>query len=142
MPDDYKTEFKIERVLKALQQKRKKRSKKRKLPPQFVEYATYKKEQEWKDKQQDQKIKNLESDRGLRTIFSVSAFCYTWVWTGAMFVILFFQGFDFKDFELDTKLLMVLVGSSMFNVISLSINTVRGIFGRKSQNQDQSLYIE
>ena len=82
-------------------------------------------------KYRDEEIKNLKSDRGLRTVFSISAFCYTWVWTSAMFVILFFQGFDFKDFELDTKLLMVLVGSSMFNVISLSITTVRGIFGRK-----------
>ena len=90
-------------------------------------YAQFQKESEYRQEE----IENLRSDRGLRKTFSTNTFCYMWFWTIAIFITLALQGFGFKDFKLDTKLLMVLVGSSMVKVISLSITTVRGIFGRK-----------
>jgi hypothetical protein len=83
-------------------------------------------------------IRDLRQDRSLRLWVAGLSFVYLAFTSLAVFIILFFCGFQFRDFRLDTAVLTTLAGGTFASAVGLAGFVVKGLFPAPSNGRDHS----
>jgi len=73
-------------------------------------------------------LSGLQQDIAQRKTYTNRTFYLVLAWLVTIAVILFFQGFTFQGFRLDSSVLMVLIGSTTTGVIGLFLIVTRYLF--------------
>lgn len=75
----------------------------------------------------------------LRIKYSSWIFCYLCIFSLLCFTIIFFQGFHYKDFNLDTIAITTLIGGFAASVIGLVQIILRGLFLSEEKSINQQI---